>query len=202
MLCVSVLHSQFHAYHGNCLFNKRILNRCWSQHEISYLILGAVPLWPQSWSRTLFSQILCCKCNCHALPRYKIYPHDISGALILGDVPPDVLTALPLPIITPRSRIAPFYNVHISGVSLGKERLDIDLAPFEQSYGTIIDSGTTFTYLPSAAYKQVSAAVVRTVETIGLDVMLEETVGTYCFLAYAPVILSLPMQVAVLALDM
>lgn len=108
-----------------------------------------------------------------------------SGALVLGDVHPDVLTALPPPITTPRSRVAPFYNVHLSGMGFGDEQLDIDLGPFEQSYGTIIDSGTTFTYLPTAAYQKFSLAFVAVMDNIGVDVRMEDAVGTYCFIAYA-----------------
>lgn len=114
-----------------------------------------------------------------------------SGALILGDVHPDVLTALPPPITTPRSRLAPFYNVQISGIAFGEQQLDIDLAPFEKSYGTIIDSGTTFTYLPSDAYQALAQAFVASVEGIGLSVMMEESVGTYCFVACVASLLSI-----------
>lgn len=101
---------------------------------------------------------------------------------------PDVLSALPPPIATPRSRVAPFYNVHLSGINLGKEQLDIDFTPFEQSYGTILDSGTTFTYLPSEAYKTFSDAFVKAVEATGRKVMMEESVGTYCFVACVPLL--------------
>lgn len=112
-------------------------------------------------------------------------PHTymVSGALVLGDVHSDVLTALPPPITTPRSRVAPFYNVHLTGIGFGKELLDIDLKPFEQSYGTIIDSGTTFTYFPTEAYRKFSEAFIAVLDNIGLDVMMEDSVGTYCFVA-------------------
>lgn len=105
---------------------------------------------------------------------------------MLGEVSYDALSTLPEPVKIPRSRQAPYYNVLMKGMRLGGEDLNLDLLPFERSYGTILDSGTTFTYLPSTAHKTFSDAFVKAVEGTGRQVILEQSVGTYCFIAYAP----------------
>lgn len=54
-----------------------------------------------------------------------------------------------------------FYYIRVVGISVGKTNLSIDQSVFEidpsGNGGTIIDSGTTLTYLQQEAYKKVAA---------------------------------------------
>ncbi|KAJ6673863.1 ASPARTYL PROTEASES [Salix viminalis] len=50
-----------------------------------------------------------------------------------------------------------FYGLDVAGISVGGRKLAIDASLFKTG-GTIIDSGTTLTYLPSTAYSALSSA--------------------------------------------
>jgi hypothetical protein len=41
-----------------------------------------------------------------------------------------------------------YYNVQVLGLRLGNTPLTFSAANWEASYGTIVDSGTTFSFLP------------------------------------------------------
>ncbi|GIL44101.1 hypothetical protein Vafri_1644 [Volvox africanus] len=92
-----------------------------------------------------------------------------NGVLLLGDVP--------LPEGTPATEYTPllhnmhlhFYNVRMEGIEVLGERLPLDAVIFERGYGTVLDSGTTFTYLPSVAFEAMSRAVGQFAEAKGLQ---------------------------------
>jgi len=96
-----------------------------------------------------------------------------QGALLLGD--PDV----PKAYLGPKGlRYTPllkspqhpaYYNVGLKGIAVGKTLLIVDQLEYEQGYGTVLDSGTTFMYLPTPAYKQFIAAVDKAAISSGLS---------------------------------
>lgn len=53
-----------------------------------------------------------------------------------------------------------FYNVRIESLSVGGKALDLPAGAFDQGYGVVLDSGTTFTYLPPAVFAHFKAAVM------------------------------------------
>lgn len=55
------------------------------------------------------------------------------------------------------------YNVNLKGIEVGGSLLELPTDMFEtgDKKGTIVDSGTTLTYLPEAAYKAVWEKVLR-----------------------------------------
>jgi hypothetical protein len=53
-------------------------------------------------------------------------------------------------------------------MGVGGKPLQLDQALFDQGYGSVMDSGTTFTYLPTAVFKAFSEAVEAAVRDKGL----------------------------------
>jgi hypothetical protein len=45
-----------------------------------------------------------------------------------------------------------FFNVKLESITVGRKKLDIPAADFDIGYGTVLDSGTTFNYLPTRTY--------------------------------------------------
>lgn len=83
-----------------------------------------------------------------------------GGALLLGDVslPAAVQNAV---FYTPlrMSPGNPYYRVQLNGIAVGGLPLNADLSGFSTGYGTVLDSGTTFLYFPTAAYSAFEMAV-------------------------------------------
>lgn len=95
-----------------------------------------------------------------------------QGALLLGDpdVPETSLGPKGLrytPILKSPQHPA-YYNVGLKGIAVGKTLLIVDQREYQQGYGTVLDSGTTFMYLPTPAYKQFIAAVDKAAISSGL----------------------------------
>lgn len=90
-----------------------------------------------------------------------------GGTLYLGAVPlpPDLV-----PIYTPLAAEfhMHYYNVHLEAITVANAPLAVQMTMFNVGYGTVMDSGTTFTYLPTAAFNAFSAAVAAYVEKKGL----------------------------------
>lgn len=57
------------------------------------------------------------------------------------------------------SREGTYYNVDVEGLSVAGQRLNLATSMFNEGYGSVLDSGTTFTYLPSPAFRAVKQAV-------------------------------------------
>jgi hypothetical protein len=100
------------------------------------------------------------------------YPN--GGGMFLGAVPKHYnlsMTYSPLLTNLPWH----YYNVKVTGVAVSGKALPIDMALFDQGYGSVMDSGTTFTYLPTAVFKAFAGAVEAAVlkkglkRTAGLD---------------------------------
>eukprot|EP00892_Ulva_mutabilis_P012167 jgi/Ulvmu1/9322/UM050_0071.1 len=113
-------------------------------------------------------------------PEFTIcFGHD-GGGIILGGLPEPLLGQLPPAIAATRSRAAPYYNVNVEGLRFGDELLNIDLSALEQGYGTIVDSGTTFTYLPSQAHAAFTGAFADAAADQEYSLRWD-AVGTHCF---------------------
>ncbi|BDA43922.1 Aspartic proteinase Asp1 [Coccomyxa sp. Obi] len=85
-----------------------------------------------------------------------------DGALMLGDVDTaeyDVAlqyTALLSSLAHPH-----YYSVQLDALWVGGQQLPVPPERYEEGYGTVLDSGTTFTYLPSEAFKLFKDAVTN-----------------------------------------
>ncbi|GIL85438.1 hypothetical protein Vretimale_10621 [Volvox reticuliferus] len=94
------------------------------------------------------------------------YPKD--GILLLGDVKMPVhAKTVYTPLLS--SLHLHYYNVKMEGISVDGETLPLDAEMFDHGYGVVLDSGTTFTYLPSEAFKVMSWAIKTFAESHGLQ---------------------------------
>ncbi|XP_020574598.1 aspartic proteinase-like protein 2 isoform X2 [Phalaenopsis equestris] len=71
-----------------------------------------------------------------------------GGAIVLGGIPlpPDVVFARSDPIRSP------YYNIELKGMLISGKKLDLSPNVFDGKHGTVLDSGTTFAYLPKEAF--------------------------------------------------
>nr|BBK07876.1 aspartyl protease family protein [Coccomyxa sp. KJ] len=85
-----------------------------------------------------------------------------DGALMLGDVDAaeyDIAlqyTALLSSLAHPH-----YYSVQLDALWVGGQQLPVRPERYEEGYGTVLDSGTTFTYLPSEAFQLFKDAVTN-----------------------------------------
>lgn len=78
--------------------------------------------------------------------------------------------------------VGAFYAVNVVGISVGRVRLDIPMEVWDASKGggTILDSGSSLTFLGSPAYAPVMAALKRSVSKFK-SVVLDGVPMEYCF---------------------
>ncbi|KAK9843713.1 hypothetical protein WJX81_003429 [Elliptochloris bilobata] len=95
-----------------------------------------------------------------------------DGALMLGDA--DVAgrfnVALQYTPLLANPAHPHYYSVALEALVVGGDKLDVKPATYEVGYGTVLDSGTTFTYLPSDAFVSFREAVTRFALAHGLHV--------------------------------
>ena len=77
-----------------------------------------------------------------------------AGTMWLGGVDPTAEAAAPA--VTPMVSGFPYYSVHISDVAVGGTSLGVAQAGFGP---TIVDTGTSISFIPSAALQKLSAAI-------------------------------------------
>ncbi|KAG0464410.1 hypothetical protein HPP92_020479 [Vanilla planifolia] len=72
-----------------------------------------------------------------------------GGAMVLGGIstPPGMVFSHSDP-----SR-SPYYNIELKEILVGGKPLQLDPRIFDRKHGTILDSGTTFAYLPKEAFR-------------------------------------------------
>ncbi|GAQ80451.1 Eukaryotic aspartyl protease family protein [Klebsormidium nitens] len=69
-----------------------------------------------------------------------------NGMMVLGaDQPPPDMKFTPF---DPARERSPYYSLVIAGMSVGGRALSLASTAFQNGYGAVLDSGTTFTYLP------------------------------------------------------
>lgn len=111
-----------------------------------------------------------------------------AGGLILGALSPDLTPTLPPPLRVPRTHISPanfFYNIPISAISLAGQSLPVSVPDFEAGYGAILDSGTTFTFLPSETALAFERQLVLVVQAAGFK-RVRGLSSRLCFATFAP----------------
>ncbi|GAX76326.1 hypothetical protein CEUSTIGMA_g3772.t1 [Chlamydomonas eustigma] len=93
------------------------------------------------------------------------YPQ--GGTMLLGDVRLKDHDKMQYTNLTKGQQVH-YYTVLMQGMQIDDNLLDVDPAAYSVGYGAVVDSGTTFTYLPTAAFKQFSAAVDKFAKSKGL----------------------------------
>ncbi|KAI7736029.1 hypothetical protein M8C21_033550 [Ambrosia artemisiifolia] len=80
-----------------------------------------------------------------------------GGAMVLGRISP------PADMVYSRSdpRRSPYYNIALKELHVAGKRLPIKASVFDGKHGTILDSGTTYAYLPEAAFVAFKNAIMK-----------------------------------------
>ncbi|KAL8246994.1 hypothetical protein R6Q59_008210 [Mikania micrantha] len=80
-----------------------------------------------------------------------------GGAMVLGGIsPPSGMTyAYSDPVRSP------YYNVELKELHVAGKRLPISPSVFDGKHGTVLDSGTTYAYLPEAAFHAFKDAILK-----------------------------------------
>ncbi|BBM98066.1 hypothetical protein MPTK1_1g10560 [Marchantia polymorpha subsp. ruderalis] len=102
---------------------------------------------------------------------------DVGGAMIMGDFP------------RPKSMIftasspyrSPYYNIVLKQIKVAGTPLPVAESVFDARFGTVLDSGTTYAYLPETAFVEFKKAVFQQLGKLqpvaGPDPMYED----FCF---------------------
>ncbi|KAI3726333.1 hypothetical protein L1987_66130 [Smallanthus sonchifolius] len=85
-----------------------------------------------------------------------------GGAMVLGGITPpaEMVYAYSDPVRSP------YYNIELKEIHVAGKRLPLRSSVFDGKYGTVLDSGTTYAYLPEAAFVAFKRAVMK--EVLGL----------------------------------
>ncbi|KAJ0970766.1 hypothetical protein J5N97_018725 [Dioscorea zingiberensis] len=80
-----------------------------------------------------------------------------GGAMVLGGIspPPEMVFSRSDPFRSP------YYNVDLKEIHVAGKRLQIDPKVFDKKHGTILDSGTTYAYLPEEAFTLFRDAIIN-----------------------------------------
>mmetsp|Transcript_31796 Transcript_31796/g.38438 ORF Transcript_31796/g.38438 Transcript_31796/m.38438 type:complete len:477 (-) Transcript_31796:588-2018(-) len=107
-----------------------------------------------------------------------------GGAFFLGHavLPPGAPDLVEYADLVPHPRMANHYVVHLNGLKLGEEDIEGSEWEFNEGYGTVIDTGTTFLYMHEVPYKSFMGALDKAVKSSHLRLSkFERTDGTTCF---------------------
>jgi hypothetical protein len=91
----------------------------------------------------------------------------MGGTMMLGDVTiPEDIKMQYTPLDT--SKGLHYYNVKMEGIKVDGQMLNLLPVQFNSGYGTVLDSGTTFTYLPTLPFKVFSESIIKATEAKGI----------------------------------
>ncbi|KAH9603065.1 hypothetical protein KSS87_009472 [Heliosperma pusillum] len=80
-----------------------------------------------------------------------------EGAMVLGQVSPPA----DMVFTHSDSSRSEYYNIELKELHVAGKKLDIDPQVFDGKYGTVLDSGTTYAYLPEAAFVAFKQAIMN-----------------------------------------
>ncbi|CAI9102275.1 OLC1v1000516C2 [Oldenlandia corymbosa var. corymbosa] len=85
-----------------------------------------------------------------------------GGAMVLGGISP------PADMVYTRSDPArsPYYNIELKEMHVAGKALALDPRVFDRKHGTVLDSGTTYAYLPEEAFTAFKAAIMKEVHAL------------------------------------
>ncbi|KAF3438828.1 hypothetical protein FNV43_RR17103 [Rhamnella rubrinervis] len=84
-----------------------------------------------------------------------------GGAMVLGDISPpsDMVYAHSDPVRSP------YYNIDLKEIHVAGKRLPLNPRVFDGKHGTVLDSGTTYAYLPEAAFVAFKDAIMKEIQS-------------------------------------
>ncbi|CAN6225927.1 unnamed protein product [Urochloa humidicola] len=85
-----------------------------------------------------------------------------GGAMVLGGLPSpsDMVFSHSDPVRSP------YYNIELKEIHVGGKQLRVDPKVFDSKHGTVLDSGTTYAYLPEHAFVPFKDAVISKVHSL------------------------------------
>ncbi|KAI3683835.1 hypothetical protein L1987_84350 [Smallanthus sonchifolius] len=107
----------------------------------------------------------------------KVFSHCLrgdgngGGKLVLGEI------LAPTMVYSPLVPSQPHYNLDLQSIAVGEQLLPIDTSAFATSdnQGTIVDTGTTLTYLAPQAYYPFVDAITAAVSQLVTPILLKES---------------------------
>ncbi|KAJ7944487.1 Aspartic proteinase-like protein 2 [Quillaja saponaria] len=80
-----------------------------------------------------------------------------GGAMVLGDISPpsDMVFTHSDPVRSP------YYNINLKEIHVAGKQLPLNPRVFDGKHGTVMDSGTTYAYLPEAAFVAFKDAIMK-----------------------------------------
>ncbi|KAJ9158968.1 hypothetical protein P3X46_024505 [Hevea brasiliensis] len=80
-----------------------------------------------------------------------------GGAMVLGGISPPSGT-----VFTDSDPVrSPYYNIDLKEIRVAGKQLPLNPSVFDERHGTILDSGTTYAYLPAAAFAAFKDAIMK-----------------------------------------
>ncbi|KAI3798994.1 hypothetical protein L1987_34282 [Smallanthus sonchifolius] len=85
-----------------------------------------------------------------------------GGAMVLGGISPPsgMVYAYSDPVRSP------YYNIELKELHVAGKRLPLSPSVFDGKHGTVLDSGTTYAYLPEAAFRAFKDAIMKELHSI------------------------------------
>ncbi|KAL3726125.1 hypothetical protein ACJRO7_031070 [Eucalyptus globulus] len=85
-----------------------------------------------------------------------------GGAMVLGGIfpPPDMVYAY-----SDAGR-SPYYNIDLKEIHVAGKQLALKPSIFDGKHGTVLDSGTTYAYLPEAAFLAFKEAIMKEIRSL------------------------------------
>ncbi|XP_068656503.1 aspartic proteinase 36-like [Aristolochia californica] len=85
-----------------------------------------------------------------------------GGAMVLGGIssPPDMVFSRSDPVRSP------YYNIELKEIHVGGAPLQLPPKAFDGKHGTVLDSGTTYAYLPEAAFVAFRDALIKNLQNL------------------------------------
>ncbi|KAL6339180.1 hypothetical protein AAG906_024331 [Vitis piasezkii] len=100
-----------------------------------------------------------------------------GGAMVLGGISP------PAGMVFTHSDPArsAYYNIDLKEIHIAGKQLPINPMVFDGKYGTILDSGTTYAYLPEPAFKAFKDAIMKELNSLKLIQGPDRNYNDICF---------------------
>ncbi|KAG9440280.1 hypothetical protein H6P81_020445 [Aristolochia fimbriata] len=100
-----------------------------------------------------------------------------GGAMVLGGIspPPDMVFSRSDPVRSP------YYNIELKELHVGGAPLQLPPRVFDGKHGTVLDSGTTYAYLPEAAFVAFKDALIKNLHNLKQISGPDPTYHDICF---------------------
>ncbi|XP_054825270.1 aspartic proteinase 36-like [Prosopis cineraria] len=90
-----------------------------------------------------------------------------GGAMVLGGISPplDMVFAYSDPCAGSWDGNSPYYNVNLKEIHVAGKQLSLNSKVFDRKHGTVLDSGTTYAYLPEEAFLAFKDAIKKELQS-------------------------------------